>query len=79
MRDATRLKPDFRLRPQRSLSTGGQFSWIEDDEIDMTVQVQRVGLLVEASARAASGKRLTTAGGLRAPLLTDAAGLVHHE
>jgi WS/DGAT/MGAT family acyltransferase len=44
MTDPSRVKPEFRRRPHRSLGTAGQYTWVDDDELDMTVQVRRVGL-----------------------------------
>lgn len=46
MTDVTRLKPEFRRRAYRSPRTGGQYAWSVDDDldIDMSLQVRRVGL-----------------------------------
>jgi WS/DGAT/MGAT family acyltransferase len=46
MTDVTRLKPEFRRRAHRSARTGGQYVWVvdEDADIDMSLQVRRVGL-----------------------------------
>jgi WS/DGAT/MGAT family acyltransferase len=44
MTDASKVKPEFRRRAHRSIGTAGQYTWVNDDELDMTVQVRRVGL-----------------------------------
>jgi WS/DGAT/MGAT family acyltransferase len=44
MTDPSRVKPEFRRRAHRSLGTAGQYTWVDDDELDMSVQVRRVGL-----------------------------------
>jgi WS/DGAT/MGAT family acyltransferase len=44
MTDPRRVKPEFRRRPHRSATTGGQYTWVQDDELDMTRQVRRVAL-----------------------------------
>jgi diacylglycerol O-acyltransferase / wax synthase len=44
MTDPAHVKRSFRRRPVRSWSTGGQFAWAVDDDLDMRLHVRRVGL-----------------------------------
>ncbi|MEU7812803.1 wax ester/triacylglycerol synthase family O-acyltransferase [Pseudonocardia sp. NPDC049154] len=44
MTDPAGLKPSFRRRPYRSLRTAGQFAWAEDEDVDLTLHIRRVGL-----------------------------------
>jgi WS/DGAT/MGAT family acyltransferase len=42
--DPAEVKPGFRRRAYKSLATGGQFAWADDDPLDMTAHVRRVTL-----------------------------------
>ena len=42
--DPAHVKRSFRRRPVRQWSTGGQFAWVEDENLDMRLHVRRVGL-----------------------------------
>lgn len=44
MTDPVHVKHSWRRRPVRSWSTGGQYAWAIDDELDMRLHVRRVGL-----------------------------------
>ncbi len=44
MTDPTRLKPTFRMRPHRSVGSGGMFTWADTPDVDLTLLVRRAGL-----------------------------------
>src|ERR1700761_6786300 len=44
MTDPVHVKRSFRRRPVRGWSTGGQYAWEVDDDLDMRLDVRRVGL-----------------------------------
>ncbi len=44
MTDPALVKPTFKRKPERSLTTGRQWAWVEDDDMDMTVHVRRTAL-----------------------------------
>lgn len=44
MTDPALVKPSFKRKPHRSVSTGRQWTWVEDDDMDMTVHVRRTAL-----------------------------------
>ncbi|MGQ0483057.1 MAG: WS/DGAT/MGAT family O-acyltransferase [Pseudonocardia sp.] len=44
MTDPALVKPTFKRKPHRSLATGRQWVWVEDDDMDMTVHVRRTAL-----------------------------------
>ena len=41
MTDESKVKQGFRRRPYRSVATGGQYAWAEDDKLDMSKHVIR--------------------------------------
>jgi diacylglycerol O-acyltransferase len=42
--DPARLKRSFRRRPRRTWSSVGQYTWVQDDDIDLALHVRRAGL-----------------------------------
>jgi diacylglycerol O-acyltransferase len=42
--DPSRLKRSFRRRPQRTWSSVGQYTWAQDDDIDLSLHVRRAAL-----------------------------------
>lgn len=44
MLDASRLKRAFRRRPVRSWRTGGQYAWVADEDVDLSLHVRRAAL-----------------------------------
>jgi WS/DGAT/MGAT family acyltransferase len=44
MTDPTTVKPTFRRRAYKSMATGGQFAWADDNPLDLTAHVRRATL-----------------------------------